>query len=106
MSKVRDFSKERKDLQKSGVLPDWMTTQGWQLFSTKYMNGESKSLKDQHKRIAKTLASYIKDVYPDWWDDNEYFKGKTWEEAFFSVMFDGFISPSTPVLTNTGTNFG
>lgn len=106
MSKVRNFSKERKDLQKKGLAPNWMTTQGWQLFSTKYMNGDSQNPKDQYQRIAKTLAKFAPEVYPEWWCDNEYFSGKTWEEAFFQIMWDGFLSPSTPVLTNTGTDFG
>lgn len=106
MSKPRNFRKEKIDLQKQGLIPDWMTSNGFQLFATKYMNGESKSPKDQYSRIARTLAQYMPDVYPDWWDQIDYWKGKTWEEAFFSMMWDEFESPSTPVLTNTGTDFG
>ncbi len=106
MQKVRNFGKERKDLQAKGLCPDWMTTQGYQLLATKYINGESKNPKDQYQRIAKTLAQYIGDNYPEWWNDIEYWKGKTWEEAFFSVLWDGFLSPSTPVLSNTGTDLG
>ena len=52
----RDFSKERKDLQEKGLAPSWFTTMGWQLFSQKYLNGDSKTPKDQYQRIAKTLA--------------------------------------------------
>lgn len=102
----RDFSKERKELQEKGLAPKWFTTMGWQLFSQKYLNGNSKSPKDQYKRIAKTLAKQAPNEYPSWWFDNEYFAGKTWEEAFFSIMWDGFLSPSTPLLTNTGTDYG
>lgn len=106
MGKVRNFSKERKSLQEQGLAPEWLTTQGYQLLATKYINGESKNPNDQYRRIAKTLAQYVGDKYPDWWDEIEYWKGKTWEDAFFSVLWDGYLSPSTPVLSNTGTNLG
>lgn len=102
----RDFSKERKDLQEKGLAPNWFTTMGWQLFSQKYLNGDSKTPKDQYQRIAKTLAKQAPTEYPEWWFENKYFAGKTWEEAFFSIMWDGFLSPSTPLLTNTGTDYG
>ena len=39
MGKVRDFSKERKLLQQQGLAPSWLTTQGYQLLATKYING-------------------------------------------------------------------
>lgn len=106
MSKQRNFSKERKDLQKQGLTPAWMTTMGWQLFSQKYLNGDCKNPHDQYKRISTTLAKYAPEDFPDFWDKVDYWKGKTWEEAFFSVLWDGYISASTPLLTNTGTDFG
>lgn len=102
----RDFSLERKELQSKGLAPKWFTTMGWQLFSQKYLNGDSKTPKDQYQRIAKTLAKKAPKEYPDWWDSNKYFAGKTWEQAFFDIMWDGFLSPSTPLLTNTGTDYG
>jgi len=106
MVKVRNFSKERKQLQKDGLCPSWMTTQGYQLLATKYINGESKSPKDQYERIAKTLAKHAPKEFPDFWNEVDYWKGKSWEQAFLSILWDGLLSPSTPVLTNTGTDFG
>ena len=53
MSKQRNFSRERKELQKKDQMPSWMTTMGWQLFSEKYLNGDCKTPKDQYERIAK-----------------------------------------------------
>ena len=104
--KVRNFSKERKELQKQGLAPKWLTTQGYQLLATKYLNEGSKSPADQYRRIAKTLAQYVGDNYPEWWNEIEYWKGKSWEDAFYSILWDGYLSPSTPVLSNTGTNLG
>lgn len=106
MSKQRNYSKERKELQKQGLAPSWMTTMGWQLFSQKYLNGDCKNPKEQYQRIAKTLAKHAPKEYPEFWDNIDYWKGKTWEQAFFDVLFDGFISASTPMLTNTGTDYG
>ena len=106
MSKQRNYSKERKELQKQGLAPQWMTTMGWQLFSQKYLNGDCKNPKEQYQRIAKTLAKHAPKEYPEFWDKIDYWKGKTWEQAFFDVLFDGFISASTPMLTNTGTDYG
>ena len=106
MSKQRNYSKERKELQKQGLAPRWMTTMGWQLFSQKYLNGDCKNPKEQYQRIAKTLAKYAPKGYPEFWDKIDYWKGKSWEQAFFDVLFDGFISASTPMLTNTGTDYG
>lgn len=104
--KVRNFGKERKELQKQGLAPNWLTTQGYQLLATKYLNEGSKSPADQYRRIAKTLAQYVGDNYPEWWNEIEYWKGKSWEDAFYSILWDGYLSPSTPVLSNTGTNLG
>jgi len=104
--KVRNFSKDRKELQKQGLAPNWLTTQGYQLLATKYLNEGSKSPADQYRRIAKTLAQYVGDNYPEWWNEIEYWKGKSWEDAFYSILWDGYLSPSTPVLSNTGTNLG
>jgi len=104
--RVRNFSKERKELQKQGLAPNWLTTQGYQLLATKYLNEGSKSPADQYRRIAKTLSQYVGDNYPEWWDEIEYWKGKSWEDAFYSILWDGYLSPSTPVLSNTGTDLG
>lgn len=106
MSKVRNYSKERKEMQNNGTCPSWMTTMGWQLFSEKYLNGDSKTPYDQYKRISNTLAQYAPKEVPEFWGNTDYWNGKTWEEAFFSVLWDGFISASTPLLTNTGTDYG
>lgn len=106
MSKQRNYSKERKELQKQGLAPQWMTTMGWQLFSQKYLNGSCKNPKEQYQRIAKTLAKHAPKEYPEFWDKIDYWKGKTWEQAFFDTLYDGFISASTPMLTNTGTDYG
>lgn len=103
---IRDFSKERKDMQANGTCPMWMTTAGWQLFSEKYLNGGCVTPLEQYKRISSTIAEYAPDEYPEWWNEIEYWRGKSWYEAYLSMLWDGYMSPSTPILSNTGTDYG
>jgi ribonucleoside-diphosphate reductase alpha chain len=87
-----ELSEERKALQVSGDLPDWFTTQGWQMFKEKYLY-EAKGLKDTYQRIAKTAARHTDDPVE-------------WEGAFFEILWNGWLACSTPVLANMGTTRG
>jgi len=91
------LSKERKELQEKGLVPQWYTTGGYQLFKEKYeyeTNGES--VFGQFKRIAKTAASHLKGTKFE----------KDAETSFFQLLWNGWLSPSTPVLSNMGTDRG
>lgn len=92
------LSLERKDLQQRGECPEWFTTAGYQLFKEKYLY-KAKTPKEQYRRIAKTAAKHIK-VLPD------NFEYSSWEEAFFELLWKGWLSPSTPILANMGTSRG
>lgn len=82
---------ERKALQAEGLLPEWFTTAGYQLFKDKYLWAASP--RAQYETIAATLAIHT--------DDYE-----KWKTKFFDLLWKGWLSPSTPVLANTGTNRG
>lgn len=98
---VDSYSQLRKKLQEHGEIPQWFTTGGTQLFFEKYSwNGET--VKSRYKMIAKTLAKHAPDKYPSWWNVDTYTAGKTWEEVFFDVLWDGYVSCSTPLLANSG----
>ena len=88
-----DLSEERKRLQEEGVLPDWFTTAGWQLFSSKYATKAEKDFKSVARRISKCAAK--------WTDDPEY-----WEPKFYTVIWNGWLSCATPILANMGTDRG
>ncbi len=88
-----DLSEERKRLQEEGVLPDWFTTAGWQLFSSKYATKTEKDFKSVARRISKCAAK--------WTDDPEY-----WEHKFYTVIWNGWLSCATPILANMGTDRG
>lgn len=96
-----DFSALRKQQIADGVCPPWYTTGGIQLFYDKY-SYNNETVKSRFKTVAAALAVHAPDVYPEWWNVSPYWAGKTWEDAFFQVMWDGFVSPSTPLLANGG----
>ena len=92
-NKYEFLSAERKRLQKEGLLPMWYQTGGWGLFKSKYMEGSS-SFKNRVEQIAETAAKHAPKDGVDWY-------GK-----FFEVIWNGWLSPSTPTLANLGTNKG
>lgn len=96
-----DYSTLRKQQIEDGVCPPWYTTGGIQLFYDKY-SYNNETVKSRFRTVAQAMAKHAPEVYPEWWNTNPYWTGKTWEDAFFQTMWDGFISPSTPLLANGG----
>lgn len=91
MNHYEKLSNERKSLQAAGELPVWFTTAGYQLFKDKYLWADTP--RAQYEHIAATLASHTDDV-------------QRWKDKFFELLWNGWLSPSTPVLANTGTRRG
>lgn len=96
-----DYSALRKDLQSKGEIPDWFTTAGTQLFYEKY-SFKNETVKSRFKGVAKAMGQHAPAIYPSWWEEDIYTKGKSWEEVFFNTLWDGYISCSTPMLANAG----
>ena len=88
----RKLSDERKKLQAAGRMPAWWSTGGWQLFKEKYLY-QAVDPHEQYMRIARTLAAHTKDP-------------ELWTAKFFDIMWKGWLSPSTPILANVGTQRG
>ena len=86
------LSKERKKMQEAGTIPAHWSTASWQLFKEKYLY-QAANPREQYQRIAKTLACHTPDP-------------SEWAEKFFDIMWKGWLSPSTPILSNTGTTRG
>lgn len=82
------ISEERKELQKNGKLPKWYTSAGYQMLKAKYLD-DGETAFDRYKSVADTAAKHTNDP-------------KYWSEKFFQVMWNGWLSPATPVLTNMG----
>lgn len=91
-SSYRALSDERKKLQAEGLMPEHWSTGSWQLFKNKYLY-KADNPKEQYQRIAATLAVHTPDP-------------SMWKEKFFDIMWKGWLSPSTPILANAGTNRG
>lgn len=93
MSNIYDkLSTERKKLQEEGNMPEFMTTGGWQLFKERYLY-QAANPREQYERIARTLSQHTPDP-------------EKWFKDFFNLLWKGWLSPSTPVLSNTGTSRG
>ena len=91
---MNKYSEERKQLQAEGLVPDWWTTQGYQLFKEKYQWAESP--RAQYEAIAATAAGWL--IFTKW-EDEAY-------DQFFNLLWNGWLSPSTPILANMGTDRG
>jgi ribonucleoside-diphosphate reductase alpha chain len=90
----KKLSEERKQLQEQGFVPEWYTTAGFQLFREKYeYETQGRSVRGQFERIAKTAAKHVPMLQQA-------------EEKFFNLFWNGWLSPSTPVLANMGTTRG
>lgn len=89
------LSEERKELQEKGLIPEWYTTAGWQLFKDKYLY-ETDSVRGQFERIARTAAKHLDGVGMQ----------EIAYEKFFNLLWKGWLSCSTPVLANMGTDRG
>ena len=92
MSIYSKLKAERKKMLEDGLMPEWMSTSGWQLFKERYLY-QADNPREQYYRIAATLSVHT--------DRPEYYK-----DEFFNVLWKGWLSPSTPVLSNTGTTRG
>ena len=86
------LSDERKKLQAQDLAPAFWSTGGYQLFKEKYQY-QAANPREQYERIARTLAVHTPDP-------------QKWFTKFFDIMWKGWLSPSTPVLANTGTTRG
>ena len=91
---MNKYSEERKRLQAEGLIPDWWTTNGFQLFKEKYQWAESP--RAQYEAIAFAAANWLTFTK---WEDEAY-------EQFFNLLWRGWLSPSTPILANMGTDRG
>lgn len=89
----KKLSEERKLLQEQGLIPEWYSTAGWQMFKSKYLYGTDRAVRGQFERIAKTAAKHVPML-------------EEAESKFFEMLWKGWLSPSTPVLANMGTDRG
>lgn len=92
------LSAERKALQAEGAVPAFMTTAGYSMFTAKYVVA-GQSVRERYETIAATAGEIADELYPR--DD-----ATSWTTHFFDAIWRGWLSPSTPVLANLGTDRG
>lgn len=90
---LEELSEKRKKAQDDGLYPEWYITAGYSLFEQKYRY-EASGFKEQAQRIAATAAKHL----------GKY--AEEYEKKFFDLIWKGWLSCSTPVLSNTGTTRG
>lgn len=93
LSAFEKLSLERKEGIKNGEIPEWYTTLSYITYLTNYQYKEE-TVRQSYQRIAKTLSKHYT---PD--PMLAYTK-------FFEMLWKGFLGPSTPVQSNTGTDRG
>ena len=93
----KKLSEERRKLQEQGLVPLWYNTAGYQMFKEKYeCETNGRSVRGQFERIARTAAKHLKGTKFEY----------EAEGKFFELLWEGYLSASTPVLANTGTTRG
>lgn len=90
-----ELSKERKEGQEKGEIPLWYNTPGYQLVKEKYLY-QATTIREQYERIAKTASKHLQNTKYE----------KEAFNKFYDLLWKGWLSPSTPVLANMGTNRG
>jgi len=100
MSKYEQLSHTRKSLQSAGTAPSWYTTAAYQLLVNQDYLDRGETPRDMYHRIAERAANLTQ------FDIPKSYGYPTWYDAFFGIMWKGWLSPSTPVLTNMGNNRG
>lgn len=99
-TKYEQLSFKRKQLQADGLAPEWYSTASYQLLTEKNYLESGETPKDMYERVANRAAELTN------FDIPEEFGYETWNEAFIDVMWKGWVSPSTTVLTNMGSTRG
>ena len=99
-NKYERLSHMRKQLQADELAPEWMSTASYQLLTGQDYLDTAETPRDMYLRIAKRAAELTE------FDIPTYFGYDTWFEAFFDIMWKGWLSPSTPILTNMGNSRG
>lgn len=99
-NKYEQLSHKRKQLQQDGLAPEWLATAGYQLLSEQSYLDTAETPRSMYSRIARRAAELTTFEIPS------YFGYDTWYDGFFDIVYKGWLSPSTPVLTNMGNGRG
>ena len=99
-NKYEQLSYQRKRLQSDGQAPDWLATAGYQLLTEQHYLETAETPSGMYNRLATRAAELTTFEIP------AYFGYETWDDAFYDILYKGWLSASTPVLTNMGNERG
>jgi ribonucleoside-diphosphate reductase alpha chain len=80
------------ELKKAEKAPNWMDEFGLVTLENGYLL-ENETPRDMYSRVAKAAASYYSDA-------------ARWEQKFFDAMWNNWLCPASPILSNMGSNRG
>jgi ribonucleoside-diphosphate reductase alpha chain len=83
---------ELENLKLANEAPAWMEEFGFKTLSSGYLL-EGETPRKMYSRLAKAAASY-------------YENSDVWENKFFTVLWNNWLCPASPVCANLGTNRG
>lgn len=87
------LKQELKELQQAGEAPEWMRWFSWSMLKEAYLY-QAKTPKERYRQIADAAAAYLPS------DQQQ------WSDKFFDLFWNNYLSPSTPVMGNLGTDRG
>lgn len=80
------------NLKQQNEVPEFLQEEGFKTLQAGYMLSYE-TPKQMYQRVAKAAASYYKD-------------SNKWEEKFFNAMWNNWLCPASPILSNLGTERG
>lgn len=95
MIDINALNQEMQDFKSKGWIPEWYTLSGWQIFRAAYWVKAEEAVRGRFETISRVLARHLPFPY-----------NAHYEKKFFYEMWEGRLSPSSPVLSNTGTARG
>lgn len=95
MIDINALNQEMQDFKVKGWIPEWYTLSGWQIFRAAYWVKAEEAVRGRFETIARVVARHLPFPY-----------NAHYEKKFFNEMWEGRLSPSSPVLANTGTARG
>jgi ribonucleoside-diphosphate reductase alpha chain len=82
---------ELEQLKKEKLAPNWMTEEGYATISKGYLL-KNETPRDAYERCAKSSSVYL--------------KKPELKKIFFDLMWEGYLGPSSPIFSNSGTDRG
>lgn len=88
-----DIKKNVAELRKRNEMPIWMNSMSYTKLYAYLIDekGDVVTPKQRYRTIAKSAASYLPEKIQ-----------KEYEEKFFQLIWNGWLAPSTPIMSNLG----